>query len=70
MGTILQENPISVIETHCYAAEILWDVEMAEMFRQLSQDAVGNDCLCHEGESCSLMASALKGLEARGAAKA
>ena len=52
-------------KTHCLAAELMWDAEMAEMFRQTLTRALGRDCFCHEGESCWLMDSALKGLRAR-----
>jgi len=50
-------------KTHCYACEILWDADMAAMFRQTLIRAIGRDCFCHEGERCWLMAGALKGLQ-------
>ena len=51
-------------ETHCYACEILWDADMAAMFRQSMIRAIGRDCFCHEGESCWLMDGALKACQA------
>ena len=64
MSTILHEST-TITETHCYASELLWDREMAEMFRQTLIRAIGRDCFCHEGESCWLMDSALKGVQTR-----
>ena len=56
---------MSTTATHCHAAELLWDEKMVARFRQTLIRAIGRDCFCHEGESCWLMDSALKGLLTR-----
>jgi hypothetical protein len=53
---------MTITETHCPAAELVWDEPEAARFRELMGEAVGRDCVCHEGESCWLMDSALKGV--------
>jgi hypothetical protein len=53
---------LSVItETHCYAAELLWEERKgAETFRQTMRDATGRDCVCHQEKTCWLMDRALE----------
>lgn len=59
MSTLQHDTTMAA---NCYAADLLWDEEMATVFRQICQDAVGRDCLCEEGGPCSLMDAALKGV--------
>lgn len=50
------------IKTHCFAAELVWDKEKAELFHQMMIRSFGRDCICHEDEYCWLAAAALKGI--------
>jgi hypothetical protein len=50
---------MSIIETHCYAADLIWDEPKAALFRELMTEAIGRDCVCHEGEFCRFLDSAL-----------
>jgi hypothetical protein len=47
-------------ETHCHAAELLWEEQMGETFRQAMRDATGRDCVCHQEKPCWLMDRALE----------
>jgi hypothetical protein len=44
----------AVVETQCYAADLMWDEPQAAIFRQAMGEAIGRDCVCHEGEPCWL----------------
>jgi hypothetical protein len=46
--------------TGCYAAEMIWDADEAERFRQLCREAIRRDCVCQDGERCFLMDRALE----------
>ena len=52
---------MSVInETHCYAAELLWEKQVGDMFRQAMREATRRDCVCHQEKPCWLMDRALE----------
>jgi hypothetical protein len=56
------------VARRCNAAEILWDAEMATLFRKACQHAFGRDCICKEGGDCWLMEGALDLIHERTAA--
>jgi hypothetical protein len=50
----LPNSNTSIIETHCYAADLMWDEAKAAIFRETMGEAIGRDCVCDEGEPCWL----------------
>jgi hypothetical protein len=50
----------AITETRCQAAELLWEAQMGEFFRQTMRNATGRDCVCHQEKPCWLMDRALE----------
>jgi hypothetical protein len=50
----------AITETRCYAAELLWEKQAGEMFRQAMRAATRRDCVCHQEKPCWLMDRALE----------
>ena len=50
----------AITETRCQAAELLWEEQTGDMFRQTMRNATGRDCVCHQEKPCWLMDRALE----------